>query len=499
MATVLVVGLLDACSSKYLLEPGVVYECRAGQMRGYVVSDGTGDGITQTNEGKLYVDEGKLVATPRWVKFKHRGLQVSMEGGGYASQDCMLTPYFAPKPKQFEMGPDYQTPRYEIRTRKDLRYGTAVGYWTSYPYTSEPFSKVYMNKATTVFTSDQNLLLDVYEPVGDDRKPRLLRPLLVMVHGGAFFNGDKQDDEYRLWCEQFAACGYVAVSVNYRLGYGLLPTAAKVERAGYRAVQDVNAAIRYMLANADRFNIDPNRIYLAGCSAGAIASLNVAFMTDKDRPASVGKELGGLTAVSPEYDQKFSIRAICNMWGAMANLELLKRSRTSLLSIHSADDPVVPYGKGYPFQSMLGSVADFVMPVMYGSSEINKRAKTLGLRTELVTYPIPKHTVVRNDPEGSINQEVLQDIFGRMTRFFYDDMVPHPAAIRQLDSKGQMFTLTDATDVADYDWQVQGGVILERTEGRGLRALLFSDAPRRSISLSGQYRIGLGFTDHLDF
>jgi len=486
--------LLTSCSSKYFLEPGVIYECNTNQFRGYVVSDG----VVSSNEAKLYLDEGQLVAKPRWVTFTHRGMDVKVKGAGYAEQDCQLTPYFAPKTKEFTKGPDYQTQAFKVRTRSDVQYGTAKGYWTSYPWTKAPFAQTYLNKASEIFASPQRLTLDIYEPVGDGKQLRPLRPLLVMVHGGAFFNGDKADEEYARWCNSFAACGYVAISVNYRLGYGLIPSAANVERAGYRAVQDVHAAIRYMLANRDRFSIDPDRIYLAGCSAGAIASLNIAYMTERDKPASVDKAMGGLTAVAPECDETFKIRALCNMWGAMPKLDLLKQSRTSLLSIHGANDPVVPYGVGYPFQSMLGSVADYVMPKMYGSSEIHKRAQQLGLRTELVTVPIAKHTLVRNDPEGDINEEMHDDFFRRMTRFFYDDMVPHPVSISHQTASDQRFGIADPVDVKDYDWQVQGGVIIEKSDSRVLRALMFSDAPVKKVTLVGQYKVGIGFEESLD-
>lgn len=490
--------LLASCSSQYLLDPGVVYECHAEQFRGYVVSEGSA-GVISTNMGNLYVDEGQLVSEPKRVSFTKRGSEISVEGRGISKQSCYLTPYFTPQSKVFPQGPDYQTPTFEVQRRNNVVYAHAEGYWSSYPHTKESFAKTYANKLLSVRMTNLSLDMDIFEPVGDGEQLRPLRPLLVMVHGGAFFNGDKADEEYSRWCELFAASGYVAVSVNYRLGYGMLPSSANVERAGYRAVQDVNAAIRYMLAHKDRFSIDPNRIYLAGCSAGAIASLNVAFMTEKDRPASVGKDMGGLTAVAPEYTDRFKIRALCNMWGAMANLDLLKNSRTSILSIHSKYDPIVPYGVGYPFADMLKSAADLVMPQMYGSSEIHNRAQKLSKRSVLIPYSLNKHTVVRKESDDSVDEEILRDMFGQMTRFFFDDMVPHPVKIAQKGSTEQHFGLSDPVDVADYDWQVEGGVIIDRTDNRGVNVLFFSDAPVKKITLSGQYRVGINFNDSMSF
>lgn len=490
--------LLASCSSKYVLDSGMVYECHADQFRGYVVTEGS-LGATSTNMGKLYIDEGQLVAQPHYVTFTKRGSNIRIEGSGVASQSCQLIPYFTPKVKVFPQGPDYQTPTFKVNLKKNVPYAHAEGYWSSYPHTNESFAKIYANKLLSVRMTRLTLDMDIYEPVGDSKQLHPLRPLLVMVHDGAFFNGDKADEEYVRWCNLFASCGYVAVSVNYRLGYGLLPSTSNVERAGYRAVQDVHAAVRYMLANKERYSIDPNRIYMAGCSAGAIASLNVAFLTDKDRPASIDREMGGLAAVAPEYDEKFQIRALCSMWGAMSNLDLLKNSRTSLLNIHSVYDPVVPYGVGYPFADMLKSAAGLVMPQMYGSSEIQKRAESLSKRSVLVPYYINKHTIVRKESDDSIDEDILNDIFGRMSSFFFDDMVPHPASISHSRADSQTFGLSDATDVADYDWQVEGGVILDRTKSRGVNVLLFSDSPVKRLKLSGQYRVGIGFSDSVTF
>ena len=114
---------------------------------------------------------------------------------------------------------------------------------------------------------EQSLRLDVYAP---DDEGNHLRPLLVMIHEGAFFSGDKADDASSRWCEQFASCGYVAVSVNYRLGFNLF--SSSVSEAAYSAMQDVNAAIRYLLSHRVTYRIDPDKIFpgrlQCGCHRG---------------------------------------------------------------------------------------------------------------------------------------------------------------------------------------------------------------------------------------
>ena len=85
------------------------------------------------------------------------------------------------------------------------------------------------------------------------------RPLIILVHGGGWHGGGKSAFG-RAALPRYAETGYVAASINYRLS-GVAKFPAQIE--------DVKAAIRWLRANADRYNIDTDRIGLIGGSAGA--------------------------------------------------------------------------------------------------------------------------------------------------------------------------------------------------------------------------------------
>lgn len=102
------------------------------------------------------------------------------------------------------------------------------------------------------------------------------RPLLIAVHGGAFISGDRSDmDEL---CDRYAARGYVAASVSYRLGFHPplgLPTLyahdeAEVLRASYRAQQDVKG--RYVSVDAMTWTtaVPERRVYGAARVASPV-------------------------------------------------------------------------------------------------------------------------------------------------------------------------------------------------------------------------------------
>jgi acetyl esterase/lipase len=90
------------------------------------------------------------------------------------------------------------------------------------------------------------------------------RPAIVVIHGGGWLEGDKSSFASR---EQgvpgnivdFAALGFVAVTVNYRLS-GEAPFPA--------ALEDCKCAVRWLRAHAKDYNVDPDRIGAYGNSAG---------------------------------------------------------------------------------------------------------------------------------------------------------------------------------------------------------------------------------------
>lgn len=111
---------------------------------------------------------------------------------------------------------------------------------------------VYTTIKKTPF-GDRDLHVDIFRP--DDGK---VYPALIMIHGGGWNSGDKSLQVPM--AQQIAAKGYVTIPVEYRL----IPEA--VYPAG---LHDIKTAVRWVRANADRYGIDPERIAVSGCSAGA--------------------------------------------------------------------------------------------------------------------------------------------------------------------------------------------------------------------------------------
>lgn len=95
--------------------------------------------------------------------------------------------------------------------------------------------------------------LDIYLP--EKGKYTNPLPIVVWIHGGAWRAGSKENCRSRVFLEE----GFAAASINYRLS----------QHATFPAqIEDCKAAIRYLRANAKKYDIDPDRIGVWGASAG---------------------------------------------------------------------------------------------------------------------------------------------------------------------------------------------------------------------------------------
>lgn len=119
-------------------------------------------------------------------------------------------------------------------------------------------------------TSEDCLNLTVWTPDGATRNNP--RPVMVWIHGGGFLNGSSDLYNSR---SLTTAGDIVVVTINYRLGaLGFLAhpaLAAAGEDPGNYGLADQQAALRWVRGNIVAFGGDPDRVTIAGESAGAMS------------------------------------------------------------------------------------------------------------------------------------------------------------------------------------------------------------------------------------
>lgn len=191
--------------------------------------------------------------------------------------------------------------------------------------------------------SKRVLKMNLFKPNGDKKK---VTPLLVFIHGGGWAMGDYAGDDkqgkiadikasktnqptsqmagdnvssYKIF-KRVLNNGIAFASIDYRLNS---------EAAFPAQIYDVKAAIRYLRANAKKFGIDPERIAVAGTSAGAHLAAELAT-------TSGNKELEGNEGGNLNYSS--SVMACIDFYGPTDLLTMAPEMSTKLQTVEQAKE-----------------------------------------------------------------------------------------------------------------------------------------------------------------
>ena len=271
----------------------------------------------------------------------------------------------------------------------------------------EVISNVLYSRSVNSTGAFQNLVLDVYQPFGDTEDSR---PVMVLVHGGSFIQGNKLD--MALTCKHFAQKGYVTVSIQYRLGYSSFTPVGAVQTV-IRATQDLKNAIRFLRKSASLTNpykIHPEYLFAGGVSAGSITALHAAYM-DELSEILPGQNISSLDSLHnsgqiPGFDWRF--KALINIAGGVGDTNWIHAGDVPVTSFHGTADATVLYETG-----TFGGAF-----VLYGSHPIFLRAQHLGITSELRPFPGAGHDYSIDNP-GAVDTTEL-----RITRFLFPFLIP---------------------------------------------------------------------------
>jgi acetyl esterase len=220
------------------------------------------------------------------------------------------------------------------------------------------------------------LTLDAHVPEGTGPFPAA-----VLVHGGGWVAGDKQ--QYITYIFQpLSDAGFAWFSINYRLAPQYkFPADA----------DDVEAAIRFVKVNAAKYNIDPRRIALIGESAGGHL---VSYVGARNRPES------RVAAVVSMYGIHDFISA-CVEWKPVPT-EILQLFGISEINADSAPillkaSPVVYVKRDMPPFLLVHGSKDEDVPYAQ-SVEMCRKMKDAGARCDLITIEGAPHGMDHWEP-----------------------------------------------------------------------------------------------------
>ncbi len=175
---------------------------------------------------------------------------------------------------------------------------------------------------TYVVRDNRPLNLDLFQGSGEHPPT----PCVVVIHGGSWRNGDStQLDPLNSY---LAARGYTVAAINYRLG---------PENPFPAALEDVQAAIAYLKANAATLGIEAQSFTLLGRSAGGQLALLTAYLA---------------------HDS--SIRGVVSLYGP-----------TDLVYSYAHPENPAVYDSTGVLEAYLGGSPDQIMPQYDDASPIN--------------------------------------------------------------------------------------------------------------------------------
>jgi acetyl esterase/lipase len=187
--------------------------------------------------------------------------------------------------------------------------------------------------AAPVYAPEFDLAVDVYAPEapGDDAAP-----VVVFFYGGSWQNGSRE--RFRFVGHRLASNGILTMVADYRT----------YPRAAFPAFMDDSArAVAYARAEACRWGGDPDRLFVAGHSAGAqIAALLATDERYLDRHGLQPRDLSGVIGLSGPYDFAVSGDLIDvfgpeSQWPLARPVNFVNGDEPPFLLIHGTDDRVV--------------------------------------------------------------------------------------------------------------------------------------------------------------
>jgi len=271
------------------------------------------------------------------------------------------------------------------------------------------------------------------------------RPLMILAFGGNFTTGTDLSPDMIQICQAFAERGFVTASINYRIGV-LNGSDSCIYQAVIRAIQDMNAAIRFFMKDAyttNQFRIDTNQIFCGGTSAGAFIGINKAYF--KEDPQYFSRpipsfllpdliELGGVVGNSGNPGYSNNIKGVVDLSGAVLDTLWIQPGDPILIGEHGTADSVVPY-----YYDSIEGLTD-IDKNFFGGGNIIQRFHSLGLSNvtdSIVTfYGAPHAPFVLPVPWVPPASLYMDSTISFLSNYFYLNIVCDSAQISGINEIG---------------------------------------------------------------
>ena len=256
----------------------------------------------------------------------------------------------------------------------------------------------------------KRLYLDIYLAAravsGSPTSAATLAAPVVNIHGGGYSMGERSDGIR--WDRWFAARGYTVFDVDYRLDP---PVTWNL------AAPDVACAMAWVASHANDYHVAPDRMLIAGQSAGGGLALQVAYgLGDGTVTSSCGGTVPQPKAVFALYPpDDFAMAWNLDTGFAAAgsrvfNSGYLGGSPEQFPERYRATSPVFHVRPGLPPTLIAAGAVDHLVPVA-GHAETVARLRAAGVPNVWLSVPFGEHgyDLVWGSLGGQITRKVVAD------------------------------------------------------------------------------------------
>lgn len=241
--------------------------------------------------------------------------------------------------------------------------------------------------SSTVVYSTDSMTMDIYQPHGDTATNR---KVVLMIHGGNFYQGSSTDRFIYEICQLFVQRGYVTVSINYPLltPSQLLQYVMQDSATAYpviaQSISEGKAAVRYLKKNAATLGIDSSWIVIGGESSGALIADHVAYMNDASGVSplldSIFNTMGGLEGNSGNPGYSSGVKAVLNYGGGLLSLDMINSlDKAPIYTAQGDSDHNVPYLCGPLFDNYTDYTA-------CGGGAMQEVLTSVGIKNQLLYF-----------------------------------------------------------------------------------------------------------------
>lgn len=234
--------------------------------------------------------------------------------------------------------------------------------------------------------------LDLYLPA-PGKAPS---PVLINVHGGGWNKGTK---ESQTGFSRFFKNGYAVANIEYRLtGVATAPA----------AIEDTRCALIYIINNAKKLNIDPNKIVIMGGSAGGHLALMAGLL--ENNPVF---DTNCKSAIPVKVAAIIDKYGITDVWDWAYGPIKTSKSATSWLGAKAKDDdftksvsPLYQVKKTSPPTFIVHGDADPIVPYQQ-SIALKEQFDKMGVKSELIIVKGGLHGKFPKEDSSMVDTKIM--------------------------------------------------------------------------------------------